>query len=144
MAITFINPEHDIWEPGEHNGTFRGNNLAFIAATEALSNWENNDFSEDIQDKGDFVSEKLSELIVKYPELKGELRGRGLMKGIAWGDHSAATEICAAAFELGFIMETSGPNDEVMKLLPPWIIDKEGLEKGLKIIDESIKSILDK
>ena len=144
MAITLIKPEHDIWEPGEHNGTFRGNNLAFIAATEALSNWENDDFSKEIQDKGDFVSEKLSELIVKYPELKGELRGRGLMKGIAWGDHDVATNICAAAFERGLIMETSGPNDEVMKLLPPLIIDKEGLEKGLQIIDESIAAILEK
>lgn len=144
MAITLIKPQHDIWEPGEHNGTFRGNNLAFIAATEALSHWENDDFSEAVQDKGDFVSEKLSELIVKYPELKGELRGRGLMKGIAWEDHNAATKICEEAFERGLIMETSGPNDEVMKLLPPLMIDKEGLEKGLKIIDESIKSILDK
>lgn len=144
MAITLIKPEHDIWEPGEHNGTFRGNNLAFVAATEALSNWENDDFSEEVQDKGDFVSEKLSELIVKYPELKGELRGRGLMKGIAWGDHDLATKICAAAFERGLVMETSGPNDEVMKLLPPLIIDKEGLEKGLQIIDESIEDILNK
>jgi len=144
MAITLIKPEHDIWEPGEHNGTFRGNNLAFVAATEALSNWENDDFSEAVQDKGDFVSEKLSELIVKYPELKGELRGRGLMKGIAWGDHDLATKICAAAFERGLVMETSGPNDEVMKLLPPLIIDKEGLEKGLQIIDESIEDILNK
>src|SRR5690625_6767811 len=101
MAITFINPEHDIWEPGEHNGTFRGNNLAFIAATEALSNWENDDFSKEIQDKGDFVSEKLSELIVKYPELKGELRGRGLMKGIARGADDVAGKICAAAFDRG-------------------------------------------
>jgi len=144
MAITLIKPEHDIWEPGEHNGTFRGNNLAFVAATEALSNWENDEFSEAVQDKGDFVSEKLSELIVKYPELKGELRGRGLMKGIAWGDHDLATKICAAAFERGLVMETSGPNDEVMKLLPPLIIDKEGLEKGLQIIDESIEDILNK
>src|SRR5690625_2872011 len=83
MAITLIKPEHDIWEPGEHNGTFRGNNLAFIAATEALSNWENDDFSEAVKDKGDFVSEKLSELVVIYTECYGELRGRGLMKGIA-------------------------------------------------------------
>ena len=144
MAITLIKPEHDIWEPGEHNGTFRGNNLAFIAATEALTNWENDDFSEAVQEKGDFVSEKLSELIVKYPECKGELRGRGLMKGIAWGDHELATKICGEAFKRGLVMETSGPNDEVMKLLPPLIIDKEGLEKGLQIIDESIEAILEK
>lgn len=144
MALTLIKPEYDIWNPGEHNGTFRGNNMAFITATEALSYWENDDFSDSIQSKGDFVSDKLSELIIKYPELKGELRGRGLMKGIAWGDNDTATEICKAAFERGLIMETSGPNDEVMKLLPPLIIDKEGLEKGLQIIDDSIKNILDK
>src|SRR5690625_516617 len=144
MAITLIKPEHDIWEPGEHNGTFRGNNLAFIGATEALSNWENDDFSKAVQEKGDFVSEKLSELIVKYHECKGELRGRGLMKGIAWGDHELATKICGEAFKRGLVMETSGPNDEVMKLLPPLIIDKEGLEKGLQIIDESIEAILEK
>src|SRR5699024_516224 len=142
MAITLIKPEHDIWGPGEHNGTFRGNNLAFIGATEALSYWENDDFSESVQEKGDFVSEKLSELIVKYPELKGELRGRGLMKGIAWGENDTAGEICKAAFERGLIMETSGPNDEVMKLLPPLIIDKEGLEKGFKIIDDSIQHVI--
>lgn len=144
MAITLIKPEYDIWEPAEHNGTFRGNNMAFVTATEALKFWKDNKFSEDIQDKGDLVSDKLSELIIKYPELKGELRGRGLMKGIAWADNDTADKICQAAFKRGLIMETSGPNGEVMKLLPPLIIDKEGLEKGINIIDESIKELLNK
>ena len=44
MAITLIKPEYDKWEPGEHNGTFRGNNLAFLAATEALSYWQDIEF----------------------------------------------------------------------------------------------------
>src|SRR5699024_10866048 len=100
MAITLIKPEYDIWDPAEHNGTFRGNNMAFITATEALlSFWKTDEFSDAVQEKGDFVSEKLSELIVKYPDLKGELRGRGLMKGIAWGDDEVAGKICAAAFD---------------------------------------------
>src|SRR5690625_93333 len=142
MAITLIKPEHDIWSPAEHNGTFRGNNMALETATEALSFWENDEFSKDIQDKGEYVSDKLADLIVKYPELKGELRGRGLMKGIAWGYDQAAEEICKAAFERGLIMETSGPSGEVMKLLPPLIIDKEGLKKGFEIIDESIQHVL--
>lgn len=142
MAITLIKPEHDIWDPAEHNGTFRGNNMAFVTASEALSFWENDEFANDIQDKGEFVSDKLVDLIVKYPELKGELRGRGLMKGIAWGYDQVATEICNAAFDRGLIMETSGPSSEVMKLLPPLIIDKDGLEKGMKIIEESIEHVL--
>src|SRR5699024_10687639 len=51
MAITLIKPEYDQFNPGEHNGTFRGNNLAFIAATEALNYWVTDDFSEEINDK---------------------------------------------------------------------------------------------
>lgn len=142
MAITLIKPEHDTWGPGEHNGTFRGNNFAFITAKEALSFWKDDEFSQSIQEKGEYISNELAELLVKYPELKGELRGRGMMKGIAWEGEGVAEKICEAAFERGLIMETSGPDDEVMKLLPPLIIDKEGLDKGLYIIDESIKYVL--
>ena len=39
MSLTLIRPELDIWSPGEHNGTFRGNNAAFVTATEALNWW---------------------------------------------------------------------------------------------------------
>src|SRR5699024_8923967 len=143
MAITLIKPEHDISGPAEHNGTFRGNNLAFVTATEAINKfWKTDEFSKSIQEKDDIVSNGLADLIVKYPELNGELRGRGLMRGIAWEDSDLAGEICQAAFERGLVMETSGPEDEVMKLLPPLIIDKEGIEKGINIIDESIQAIL--
>ncbi|HEU5140076.1 MAG TPA: diaminobutyrate--2-oxoglutarate transaminase [Bacillales bacterium] len=144
MALTLIKPKYDQWGPGEHNGTFRGNNLAFVAATEALSHWENDEFSQSVQEKGEFIKSKLTELIEKYPELEGELRGRGLMQGIACGKDGLTDKITPLAFERGLIIETSGPKDEVLKLLPPLIIDKEGLEKGLSILEESIKIALGK
>src|SRR5699024_2137113 len=143
MAITLIKPEHDTWEPGEHNGTFRGNNMAFLTATEALEQfWKDEEFSDDIQDKGEFISDKLADLIVKYPEIQGELRGRGMMKGIACGVDDVATEICREAFERGLIMETSGPKDEVAKLLPPLVITKDGLAKDIEIMDESFQAVI--
>ncbi|GAQ19053.1 diaminobutyrate--2-oxoglutarate transaminase [Oceanobacillus picturae] len=138
MAITLIKPEYDQWGPGEHNGTFRGNNLAFIAATEALKNWESAEFSEAVQEKANFLRETVEKLIEKYPQLKGEARGRGLMQGIAIEEEGLAGKICAEAFQRGLIVETSGPNDEVVKFLPPLVIDREGLEKGLSILEESI------
>lgn len=138
MAITLIKPEYDQWGPGEHNGTFRGNNLAFIAATEALKNWESVEFSEAVQEKANFLRETVQKLIEKYPQLKGEARGRGLMQGIAIEEEGLAGKICAEAFQRGLIVETSGPNDEVVKFLPPLVIDREGLEKGLSILEESI------
>ncbi|PWA08898.1 diaminobutyrate--2-oxoglutarate transaminase [Pueribacillus theae] len=144
MAITLIKSEHDIWEPAEHNGTFRGNNLAFIAASEALTYWENKDFSNGIQEKSEMVSSFIDHVIEEYKELKGEKRGRGLMQGIASEIEGLSEQICNEAFNRGLLMETSGPNSEVFKFLPPLIIDKEGLEKGFAIVEESVQTVLNK
>jgi diaminobutyrate-2-oxoglutarate transaminase len=142
MALTLIKPEYDIWAPGEHNGTFRGHNLAFITATEALTYWENDDFTKDIIDKGLLVDEFLKGLVSKYPELEGEVRGKGLFRGIACGVEGLADKICAQAFERGLIMETSGPNSEVFKIMPALTIDCETLKQGFAIIEDSVKKSL--
>src|SRR5690625_1347487 len=63
MALTLFKPELDIWGPGEHNGTFRGNNLAFIAATEALSYWENDQFSNEIDKKAALIEDFTTEMV---------------------------------------------------------------------------------
>ncbi|MBO8172946.1 MAG: diaminobutyrate--2-oxoglutarate transaminase [Bacillaceae bacterium] len=138
MAITLMKPELDVWEPGEHNGTFRGNNLAFVTATEALSYWENDSFSHEIQQKGEKITRHLKQIVEEFPQIKGEVRGRGLMQGIACGVDGLADKICEAAFQRGLIMETSGPDSEVAKLLPPLVIDEDGLERGLEILRESV------
>ena len=143
MAITLFNKELDIWGPGEHNGTFRGNNLAFIAATEALTYWENDTFSNEIDKKAALIEDFTIEMVQKYPEIKGETRGRGLMQGVACHVDGVAEKICAASFEQGLLMETSGPKDEVFKFLPPLMIDEEGLKKGFQIIENSIQSIVE-
>ncbi len=83
MAITLLKPEYDVWDPGEHNGTFRGHNLAFITATEALEYWKDDNLSGEVEEKGLKVGEFLDQLVREYPQLQGETRGRGLMRGIA-------------------------------------------------------------
>lgn len=142
MAITLIKPEYDQWGPGEHNGTFRGNNLAFIAATEALNFWKTDDFAKSIKEKAAILKERAEDIIEKYPELKGETRGRGLMQGIALEEEGLASEICAEAFKEGLIIETSGPKDEVVKFLPPLIIDEAGLHQGMDLLEKSIQNVL--
>jgi len=142
MALTLIKPEYDIWAAGEHNGTFRGHNLAFITATEALTYWENDDFTKEIIDKGLLVDGFLQELVLKYPELEGEVRGKGLFRGIACGVEGLADKICAQAFERGLIMETSGTKSEVFKIMPALTIDCETLKRGFTIVEESVKSSL--
>src|SRR5205085_4227262 len=51
MSLLLIDPAIDKWKPAEHTGTFRGNNLAFVAATAALKYWKNSDFSKEIRRK---------------------------------------------------------------------------------------------
>ena len=142
MALTLIKPEYDIWGPGEHNGTFRGHNLAFITATEALNFWKDDEFSKEIIEKGLLVDEFLKRIVSQYPGLEGEVRGKGLFRGIACGVEDLADKICAQAFERGLIMETSGPSSEVFKIMPPLNIDREALSKGFEIIEASIKACL--
>ncbi|MGM8212810.1 diaminobutyrate--2-oxoglutarate transaminase [Virgibacillus sp. W0430] len=144
MAITLIKSQFDQWSPGEHNGTFRGNNLAFLCATEALKYWEDDAFSKEISKKSNFLRSSINAIINKYPQLQATRRGRGFMQGIAIGIPELAGKICAQAFENGLIIETSGPDDEVVKFLAPLVIDKEGLEKGFEILDMSIKEVLDR
>jgi len=139
MAINLIKPELDIWSPGEHNGTFRGNNPAFVTATEALNFWKDKNFSRQIQYKAKTIADFLKDLLEEHPELQGELRGRGLMQGIACGIDCLAKQICSAAFEHGLIVETSGAKDEVIKLMPALTIDKTTLLEGLEIMKESIE-----
>lgn len=144
MAITLFRKELDIWGPAEHNGTFRGNNLAFVAATEALNFWKNDDFTKEINEKADMIMDFTEKVVKEYPELKPEQRGRGLMQGVACDLEGVSSEICEEAFKHGLLMETSGAEDEVFKFLPPLIIDKEGLQKGFDIIEDSIKTVLAK
>jgi diaminobutyrate-2-oxoglutarate transaminase len=138
MSLTLINPEFDIWKPGEHNGTFRGNNIAFITATAALSYWENDNLSREVMKKSEIINNFLEKIVQDHPVIKGEVRGRGFMQGVACGVPGLADNICAAAFQRSLIMETSGPNSEVIKLMPPLTIDEAGLAEGLAVIENCI------
>lgn len=142
FALTLIKPEHDIWSPGEHNGTFRGNNLAFVTATEALCFWEDDTLTKEVNQKGEKVHKFLESIVEKYPKLNGHVRGRGLMQGLVSNVEGLTDAITCTAFEKGLITETAGINDEVIKIMPPLNIDHDALDKGLAILEESIKEVV--
>ncbi|GIP33171.1 diaminobutyrate--2-oxoglutarate transaminase [Paenibacillus sp. J2TS4] len=141
FALTLFRSGLDIWEPGEHNGTFRGNNLAFIAASEALDYWENNRLEKDVKAMGERVSQRLDDIVRSHPSLQAERRGRGLFQGIAFPEQGMAEEVCAEAFQRGLVMETSGPESEVAKVMPALTIGKEALEQGLDIFRDSVAAV---
>lgn len=138
MALTLIKPEHDIWQPGEHNGTFRGNNLAFIAAAEALRYWEDGRLTEQIKRRADMIADFLSEMVARYSYEIAEVRGRGMIQGLVFRRPEDASRLCKLCFERGIIMETSGPHDEVAKLMPPLTIEAEVLQNGLDRLESAL------
>jgi diaminobutyrate-2-oxoglutarate transaminase len=142
LALTLIRPEHDRFAAGEHNGTFRGNNLAFVAATEALSYWRDDALEKATAAKATIVRDALLDIARRRPELEGEVRGRGLMQGLAVAGEGLGEAICMAAFERGLLVETSGPRSEVVKLLPPLVIDEPALKRGLAILTDAVDAAL--
>lgn len=142
MAILLMKPELDQWKPGEHTGTFRGNNLAFVAATQALGYWDNEDFSDAIQYKGKIMEEELGKIVEKYAELEIELRGRGMVWGLDFERAGFASDVSKEAFANKLVIELAGANDNVVKFLPPLTIDEETLREGIAIIDRIIGELL--
>ncbi|MBR4255912.1 MAG: aminotransferase class III-fold pyridoxal phosphate-dependent enzyme, partial [Clostridia bacterium] len=145
MSLLLLKPELDIWGPAEHNGTFRGNQLAFVAADAALDVLENDKLLDHVK--------KVEKFLVKYVEenvlpidSRIEYRGRGLIYGIDFTalDPSGALagKISKKCFEKGLIIERSGRNDTVLKILPPLVITEEELKAGLDIIANSAKEII--
>ncbi len=145
MALLLMRPELDQWQPGEHTGTFRGNNLAFVAATQALSYWDNDDFADSIRYKGEIMQKELGKIMDKYQgRLDISLRGRGMVWGLDIGRSGFAGEVSQAAFEKNLVIELAGANDNVVKFLPALIIEEETLRKGMGIIDAVIGELLDR
>jgi len=142
MALVLLKPELDVWQPGAHNGTFRGNNLAFVAARAAfLHYWTDESLQESVRRKGGIMRNWLEHIAADYPTGEFKVRGRGMIQGLASEDRELAARIAKRCFEKQLIIETSG-EDDVLKLLPALTIDEQLLCRGLEIIEDSVADVL--
>ncbi len=142
MSILLIKRDLDAWKPGEHNGTFRGNNLAFVTATATLNHyWADDRFSEELEAKSNTIRLHLTKVIKDYPE-QLRLKGRGMFCGIECNESTLAAKVVQQCFEQKLIIEVSGPNDEVLKVFCPLTISAEALETGLNIISENLRAAI--
>jgi diaminobutyrate-2-oxoglutarate transaminase len=144
MSIVLIDPKIDKWKPAEHTGTFRGNNLAFVAAATALRFWADGRFAAEVVRKGKLMSTLLQEIADGYPELNIKLRGRGMIQGLEMPKPELAKAISRNAFARKLIIELAGAEDQVVKFLPPLITDDDVLRLGIQIVEESLAAALGK
>ncbi|MBD8512164.1 diaminobutyrate--2-oxoglutarate transaminase [Photobacterium sp. CAU 1568] len=139
MAVVLLKPELDKWLPGEHNGTFRGNNHAFVTAAVAIeAYWHNDEFEQHINARAAQLNVTLQKVLKQYPAVFEKIKGRGLMQGIACHDGEFAGAIGKLCFANGMIIETAGPDDEVLKFFCPLTISEAELEKGLHIFEKAV------
>ncbi|MHC6179844.1 aspartate aminotransferase family protein [Clostridium sp. JNZ X4-2] len=120
---------------GDHGSTFGGNPVCAAGAIEILNEISNEKFLEEVADKGKFIKEFFKNK--SFKNIK-EVRGMGLMVGIEI--KGKASEVQKRIFEKGILVLTAGKNN-VVRLLPPLVVSKEELEKGLNIIYEVIESM---
>ncbi|MGY8669126.1 diaminobutyrate--2-oxoglutarate transaminase [Bradyrhizobium sp. UFLA05-109] len=142
LSMLLIKEELDVWRPGEHTGTFRGNNLALVSATAAVNSyWRSRTFSQGVQQTGENMRRRL-EAIASEHGSNFAIRGRGMALGLDCQTAEIAEATTRKAFEKGLIVERCGPIDQVLKFLPALTIDPETLNQGLDIFEESFAEAL--
>jgi diaminobutyrate-2-oxoglutarate transaminase len=140
LALTLFKPELDVWKPGEHNGTFRGHNPAFVTGTAALEHyWQDGRFQSEVAGLISQLHEGLGQIAAGVEG--ATVRGRGLLAGIYYPNPETAEKIAAESFARGLLVETSGPEGEVLKTMPALTINPEELQKGLDILAEAAESV---
>lgn len=143
LSVVLMRPHLDIWESGQHNGTFRGNNMAFVTATIAIRHfWRNMEFTKSIAEKSYAIGQRLQDMREIYPGILG-VRGRGMILGMECTPAELAGAVTAECFERGLILETCGANDQVIKFLPALTVETEVLERGMDIFEKSFAAALE-
>lgn len=142
LAVMLHKPELDQQQPGDHSGTFRGNNLGFVGASAALSLWREPSFEAGIHTRVAALDAWIAAVCAQHPDAGCAPRGKGMLRGVRFADKTCAKRVSAASFELGVLVETSGADGEVVKLVPPLTIDADALLDGLKLVERAIQQVV--
>ena len=140
LAVVLIRRDLDVWRPGEHNGTFRGNNHAFVTATATLEHyWRTPDFADGVGAKGEVLEQQLRRMADRFSAEIVGVRGRSMMRGLRCKDPKRAAAVTARAFARGLIIERCGPHDEVIKCMMPLTISRTEMQQGLDILELALE-----
>lgn len=156
LAVVVYRDDLDVWEPGAHAGTFRGNQLAMAAGTATLAYVRENGLAHRAATVGARMLTELRSLAAEFP-LIGDVRGRGLMIGLECvdpeappastpdGPRPAAPEVAAAVqrecLRRGLIVELGGRRSSVVRLLPPLTISDEQTTAVLDRLADAVRAV---
>ncbi len=136
LSIVLVRPHLDVLRPGEHTGTFRGNQLALVTATAALDIWTQEHFRTGLA----VACGRLRRFATEVADVDTvrSVRGVGAVYGIDTGDPAVAKRVQRQCFDDGLIVELCGRGDTVVKVMPPLTIDPARLDRGLDVLHEAL------
>jgi diaminobutyrate-2-oxoglutarate transaminase len=144
MSLAVFKKELDIWQPGEHNGTFRGNQLAFVGASAALSYIKSGDIYQQVAEKEKIITDYIKNEILTLGAAI-EHRGIGMLHGLDFSQCEQGPiceKLIRQCFENGLIIESAGRNETVLKIMPPLNIEEKQLRDGMSIIKKAIEDCI--
>jgi diaminobutyrate-2-oxoglutarate transaminase len=140
MSLVLMKPHLDQWKPGEHNGTFRGHQFAFVTATAALEMWRDDALERRVRAHAATIRDVLKPILASLSQ-PPPLRGLGAVWGIDLSGHGGgptASNVVSRCFNAGVVLERCGRGGSVVKLLPPLVIPQEMLVSGCVTIGQAI------
>lgn len=153
LSVLVFDASLDVWQRGEHRGTFRGNQLAMAAGTKTLQIIRRDKLCRHATAMGKRLLQGLKEIASSEPDIVGEVRGRGLMVGMEIVHGTAAKSGCPPphgteraariqreALKRGLIIECGGRHSCVIRFLPALISEKEHIDRSIGIIADAIKA----
>ncbi|GHH81912.1 diaminobutyrate--2-oxoglutarate transaminase family protein [Streptomyces capitiformicae] len=159
LAVVVYRDDLDVWQPGAHAGTFRGNQLAMAAGTATLAHVRENGLAERAEALGARMLTQLREVMGEFACI-GDVRGRGLMIGIEMVAPDAAdtappsgttrpyppapflaTAVQRECLRRGLIVELGGRHAGVVRLLPPLTITDEQANAVLDRLTDAVASV---
>ena len=143
IAMNLVKAEHDKhWSPGEHTGTFRGQNISFVAGRIGLEYFADDTLMKQVVQKGKVMRAALEALSEKYSSEGFQVRGKGMMQAIDVRDGAVAKAIATKCFESGLLIGPCGTGGKVIKLIPPLTIPDDDLEEGLALLASAFSDVV--
>lgn len=151
LAAVVYREEYDVWPPGAHTGTFRGNTLAMAAGAATVRFVAREGLARRAAEVGARMTARLEALAAEVPAI-GDVRGRGLMIGVELVDPAGEPDACgalpaaphtaarvrAACLERGLIVELGGRHGATVRLLPPLVITDAEAEAVLDRLADAV------
>lgn len=153
LAVIVYHESLDVWKPGAHAGTFRGNQLAMATGLATLQYIREHDILGNVRSMSSRMLDQLLALQTRYRFI-GDVRGKGLMLGMEIVDFESgddtgrpkasgvlARNLQAACFSEGLMVELGGRLGAVMRLLPPLNVTAEQVDAICGVIARACQMV---